>query len=87
VAEIRTGAGVFWPAAASAVGLVTSRRARADDTQAELLGSARPEEVLDALTTVTTALLDVLLPGELGDRALRVIGLAALEMTTEQAGP
>jgi hypothetical protein len=75
---------VTWTAFSSAVALLTSLRARSQDSQADLIGTEPPEHVVTALAIVSTALLEALTPDAGGDAFLEVLGLAALRHGGEQ---
>lgn len=79
MAGTKDATAVAWAALSSAVALLTSLRARARDSQADLIGDAEPGQVIAALAIISTALLEALTPDAGGDLFLERLGLAALE--------
>lgn len=86
--ETKDSTAVSWPAVSAAVGLLTARRAGSGDSQSDILGDVPPGQAIAALEILGDVFLDALAPGDLGDRVLEFIGLAALrEAHRSRKGP
>jgi hypothetical protein len=76
----------LWPAVSTAVGALTLARSGSYGRLADVLGDPVPVEVAAVLTTITTALLKGVAPGDAGAALLQELGLlAASQEASEQA--
>ena len=83
MAEIQGSTGVPWAALSTTIALVTAHRAGI--RHLDLPGGQAPDEVITALTALTSELLR-LVPSEQADALLRSLGLTALTAGSQAIG-
>lgn len=79
MAGTRHTTAAWWPAAATAVGLLTRHQRCPDVDRAVVLGDCPPGDALEAMEVIASAFAAALSPDDDGARLLEFIGLRVLE--------